>query len=219
MFKEYLQDLQRIPLFDALAEDVLMAFLEAHPVERRKYAKNACICIQGESVGTVDVVVQGEISIDHLEEEGSQLHFEQFFTGDLFGANLLFSKAPFYPMTLFAREDTVLLRISKEGILFLLKEEDFLMGYLHAISDKTILLTEKIKALSKTTLRKRLLSYLEKEADKTGTSQVMLSMSKKQLAEKLLVERTSLSRELQKLREEGILTFDKNSITLKNSNC
>jgi CRP-like cAMP-binding protein len=64
-------------------------------------------------------------------------------------------------------------------------------------------------------LRENLLLYLREEAEKQGGMTIRLSISKKELAHRLGVERTSLSRTLALLRDEGVLSFDRERITLK----
>ncbi|NLZ83309.1 MAG: winged helix-turn-helix domain-containing protein, partial [Clostridiales bacterium] len=43
---------------------------------------------------------------------------------------------------------------------------------------------------------------------------IKLNMTKKALAERIGVQRTSLSRELAKMRAEGLILFDKDAITI-----
>lgn len=45
---------------------------------------------------------------------------------------------------------------------------------------------------------------------------IKLNISKKDLAERFGVQRTSLSRELNKMRKDGILDFDAKSISILN---
>ena len=66
------------------------------------------------------------------------------------------------------------------------------------------------------TIRESIISYLNFEAKKQNSSIIKLSMTKKALAERIGVQRTSLSRELAKMREDGLIEFNSVSITLLN---
>ena len=47
-----------------------------------------------------------------------------------------------------------------------------------------------------------------------GSNRIQLPVTKKELAEQIGVQRTSLSRELQKMRNEGLLAYDSRTIQL-----
>jgi CRP/FNR family transcriptional regulator, dissimilatory nitrate respiration regulator len=58
------------------------------------------------------------------------------------------------------------------------------------------------------------MSYLDYERKMQNSNLIKLSITKKALAEKIGVQRTSLSRELAKMKKDGLILFDKNSITI-----
>ena len=64
------------------------------------------------------------------------------------------------------------------------------------------------------TIRECILNYLAYESKLQNSNQIQLSISKKELADRIGVQRTSLSRELSKMRDEGIIDYDRNSIKL-----
>ena len=59
-----------------------------------------------------------------------------------------------------------------------------------------------------------LLSYLSDEAKRQGRSSFEIPFNRQQLADFLSVDRSAMSSELGKMRDEGILTFQKNRFTL-----
>lgn len=85
---------------------------------------------------------------------------------------------------------------------------------LNIISMKNILLTEKIEFTSKRTTREKLLSYLSAEAKKSGTSPFYIPFNRQELADYLSVERSAMSAELSKLRDDGVLKYNKNKFEL-----
>ena len=56
--------------------------------------------------------------------------------------------------------------------------------------------------------------YLDYERKKQNSNIIKLGITKKALAEKIGVQRTSLSRELAKMRNEGLIKFDAVSIKI-----
>lgn len=79
---------------------------------------------------------------------------------------------------------------------------------------KNVLLTKKIRHLSKRSTREKLLSYLSEEAQKTGKNEFTIPFSRQELADYLCVERSAMSAEISKLRDEGVLTTTRSTFHL-----
>jgi CRP-like cAMP-binding protein len=70
--------------------------------------------------------------------------------------------------------------------------------------------------LSRKGLRERILTYLTMQSNKRGTADVTIPFSREEMASYLCVNRSALSHELSRMRQEGILEFRKNRFTLLN---
>ncbi len=90
----------------------------------------------------------------------------------------------------------------------------FCRAFLQHLPDHTNILGDRIKYYAKQNIRESVLNYLRQEEQRQGTNIIRLTTTKKGLAEKFGVERTSLSRELAKMRDEGLILFDRHTITL-----
>ena len=64
------------------------------------------------------------------------------------------------------------------------------------------------------TVREMITDYLAHQAKLQKSRRVVLGMSKKELAENFGIQRTSLSRELNKMRKDNLIEFDSASITI-----
>jgi CRP-like cAMP-binding protein len=72
----------------------------------------------------------------------------EFLNGEVLGGNLMFSKNPHYPMTVTAKQPTVILKINKERLFQLFSDNhDLLRTYLEYVSDHTAILGDRIKTL------------------------------------------------------------------------
>ena len=87
------------------------------------------------------------------------------------------------------------------------------------MAQKNRKLSEKITHMAKRSTREKLLSYLSEQAVKNKSSEFEIPYNRQQLADYLGVDRSGLSVQLCRLRDEGMLTFHKNKIQLiyKNS--
>ena len=118
-------------------------------------------------------------------------------------------------MTVSTQLPSAILEIERETLFELLQHNAaFLQAYLEFVSDHASILGNKIKHYVNKTIRERIISYLNHESKKQNSKHIKLPMTKKALAEKIGVQRTSLSRELAKMRQDGLILFDRDSITL-----
>jgi CRP-like cAMP-binding protein len=174
------------------------------------------IHLKNEKCHTMDIVLEGKVAVQKIEEDGNILTIHVFSGGEIIGANLLFSSRNYYPMTVTSESRTVLMRLSKELVLeFMQADVNFLMGLMREISDKALLLTDRIDAISLKTIRKKITDYLKYEYSIQKNPILKMSISKTDLAERFGIQRTSLSRELNKMRKEGLLEYDARTITLR----
>ena len=179
------------------------------------YKKNSIIYFQLEQCVSFDIILAGQIIIQKINSNGDVLTISEFYEGDIFGGNLLFSQKNYYPMTVISKTDSTILRIKKELILKLCQEnKTFLTHFLESISNKTIILTDKINTLSSKTIRECIIDFLSFENYAQNSNIIKLNMTKKELAERFGISRTSLSRELNKMRSEGLIAFDAKFINI-----
>jgi CRP-like cAMP-binding protein len=135
----------------------------------------------------------------------------------MIGGNLIFSATPYYPMTISASEASTIFRISKNTVFELcMINRTFLKAYLEDISNHSLLLGDKIKHAIKRSIRESLSAYLLQESLVQKSRTIKLRITKKALADRFGVQRTSISRELQKMKNDGLIDYDSKTITLIN---
>jgi len=120
-------------------------------------------------------------------------------------------------MTVLSKTEVTILHLKKELIFNLCQSNTcFLTNFLQSLADKTLILTDKIKTLSFKSIRQCIIDFLLYESFVQKSKTIKLEMTKKDLAEKFGVQRPSLSRELNKMRKEGLIEYDAYSIKLLN---
>ena len=93
-----------------------------------------------------------------------------------------------------------------------------IQNMLTLIARKNFQLNRKLEHMSKRSTKEKLLSYLSMESKKANAPTFTIPFNRQQLADYLSVDRSAMSNELCKLRDEGILQFHKNSFTLFEEN-
>ncbi len=205
--------LKNVSLFEHVPEADLLKLLEKGS-QIESYDKDEIIYLQNEICDSLDVILRGTVTIQKIDYDGKVMTLSQFMTGEVLGENLVFSKQNHFPMTISAKEKTELLHIKKLAILELCQSNrDFLNNLLQSLSGKTQILSERLKASVKS-IRQILTEFLLIEHYSQGSLKIQLGMSKKELAEKIGIQRSSLSRELNKMRKDGLIEFDSKTINI-----
>lgn len=214
---DFIHILEHVDLFKELSLQDIKNLLDKGSYDIKTYKKNSVIYFQNEKCTTFDIVLKGIVSVQGFDDKGNYISISDFSIGDVIGGNLLFSRKNFYPMMVLSKTEVTILHINKDLILKLCQSDTaFLIKFLQSLSDKTLILTDKIKTLSLKSIRQCIIDFLlyEKYVQKSNT--IKLTLTKKQLAEKFGVQRTSLSRELNKMRKDRLIEYDAYSITILN---
>ena len=126
-----------------------------------KAKKDNIIFYENDPCNGVFIVKKGEIHIASITFEGNEIVYNALKEGDMFGNNLLFSKDNRYRGNVIAKTDSELIKINKDNLIYILQHnEQFLTEYLVINSEFTKSLNSKIKILSFTSAKERMLYYL-----------------------------------------------------------
>lgn len=202
-------------LFKAFSSHELGVLLKDGSFTLKNYPKGNILHFEDEPCTKLEIILRGLVVVERIDEEGNILTISEFLSGDLLGGNLLFSKNPSYPMTITAKDSTIIVEIQKERLFQLFIDyPDFLRVYLEFVSDHALILGDKIRHYVNKTIRESVVNFIQYEQSHQNSKTIQLNITKKALAEKIGVQRTSLSRELAKMKEDGLITYDSKTITL-----
>ncbi len=202
-------------LLSSLSTDEMGSYIRDGSFKTCVYEKNNIVHFAGEVCSKLEIILSGRVVVERIDEAGNLMTVAEFLSDDILGGNLLFSTNPHYPMMITAKSPTVILEICRERLFKLFSDNhDFLKSYLEFVSDHAMILGDRIRHYVSRTIRESVLSYLDYECKKQNSRRIELGITKKSLAERIGVQRTSLSRELAKMRDEGLIRFDMDSIEL-----
>lgn len=216
---DFISILERIDLFKELSFQNIENLFTKDSYNIKNYKKGSVIYFENEKCTTFDIVLKGIVSIQGIDDKGNYISISDFTIGNVIGGNLLFSHKNFYPMMVLSKTDVSILHMKKELILKLCQSNTtFLINFLQSLSDKALILTDKIKTLSLKSIRQCIIDFLIYESYSQKSNKIKLELTKKDLAEKFGVQRPSLSRELNKMRRDGLIEYDAYSITILDIN-
>lgn len=212
---KYIDLIKKTTLLSSLSLDELESYRRDGSFTTSSYGKNNIVHFAGEVCSRLEVILAGQVVIERIDETGNMMVIAEFFADEILGGNLLFSKNPYYPMTVTTKEPTIILEISKERLFNLFtSNHQLLRSYLEMVSNHATILGDKIKHYVNRSIRESVISFLKYESKKQNSKYIKLTITKRALAEKIGVRRTSLSRELAKMKKLGLIDYDAKSITI-----
>ena len=208
MDEQEINTIHSIPLFSALPLEVLDDLIREGRLRIMHFPTGNIIHVEGDRCTHVDLIINGRLAIERIDYSGSLLAIAQFSRHDILGGNLVYSAKSQYPWTITSQEATTLARISGEDLFAVMcGYPEVLTYFLRMISENTQVLNEKITAHLNRSARERISNYLFRESERQKNRSLSIPYSKTRLAEMLGIQRTSLSRELARMRDDGLLEF------------
>ena len=215
--KEYLDPLSKSILFKNIDETTILKLISQIPYHIGTYDKEDIIAIEEDECHSLGIILKGTVEIHKPFPSGKIVTINYFEAGNVFGEALVFSKSHKYPATIVARSTCEIMYIKKEYIVRLMEaNNNVLNNFVSVLSNRILMLNDRITNLSYDTIRKKIANILLIEYGKQKDKNLILPFCRKKMAELLNIPRPSLSRELMKMKEDGLIDFYKNKIKIVN---
>lgn len=203
-------------LFQSFQKEDLAKILAKQACSLHQFQKGEIIHRKDDPCRTVDLILKGNVGLQSTDPEGNVLAVHLLSRGEMNGAGLLFASDNRYPMMVIAESSVMLLRLPRATILSLCAQNsDFTHTLFREVSDRAVMLAERMHTFAYQSIRRRLSDYLRKECQSQKSRTILLPFSKKQIAEQFGIQPQSLSRVLNKMRKDGILDYKHRTIQLK----
>lgn len=207
--------LKKSVLFKNVDEDAIAKLLESIDFTTEEFKSNDLIAIEGDSCDRLGIIVKGNIEIHKPFESGQVVTINHFSQGNIFGEALVFSGTHLYPATIMSSDNSKVLFISRQDVIELMSmDKTILNNFVGVLSNRILMLNERMTNLSLNSVRKKVANMILTAHRKQKTLNIKLPYSRKKMAELLNIPRPSLSRELINMKNEGLIDFDKNDITI-----
>ena len=217
--ENYIEILRHTKLFSGVADNEISAMLKCLQAKSLTYQKGDYVFREGEHIEDITVLVDGKLLIQHDDFWGNRNIVNVIRIGEMFGEAYVAPDSGALLNDVIAEEDSVVIFFDVKRILTTCStacrfHSMVVQNLFFAISEKNRKLVQKIGHMSKRSTRAKLLSYLSDEAKRNNSSHFTIPFSRQQLADFLCVDRSAMSNELCKMRDEGLIQFEKNEFTL-----
>lgn len=167
----------------------------------------------------VGILASGLASTVRYELNGSRTILERLGPQDIFGEVFSFQNTQYESMSVICDKDCSVLFFDYDHILSPCSKvcpchQQLIQNMLQIISEKAILLGERVEVLSKRSIREKLVCYFFHLAEKAGSNQLTIPFTMVDLADYLSVDRSAMTRELKKMKDSGLIAMEHRHVTL-----
>lgn len=217
--KKYLEILKRSKLFDGINDNEIEDVLICLSATKRNYRKGEYIFRVGEHISSVALLLEGSVHIQREDYWGNLSILNKFFKGEVFGEAYAISENRAILNNVVAVENSVILFLDFNRIFIACSSGHkfysvLIKNFFSLLAEKNRILAQKLGHMSQRTTREKLLSYLSEQSIKSGSPSFDIPFNRQQLADFLSVDRSAMSKELCKMRDDGLLSFNRNHFIL-----
>jgi CRP/FNR family transcriptional regulator len=171
----------------------------------KKYAKGEYLFSAGEKAEGFYFVVAGEIRAFTMDEQGREVEVIRLRPGDFLGEAVALAGGS-YPLYAQAVRDSRVLYFDRRRVLAgMSRDPAAARFFVELLARKCLVLNERIEALGLRTVRQRIVQYLLSRCSGRGACVVELAVKNTDLARLLGTVPETLSRNLRRMQEEGLI--------------
>lgn len=217
--KMYTPNYMEIPLFQGLDREEINEVLQKFHGLIKHFPKSDYIYLAGDCVENLCVVLEGTVQMIKEDIWGEKSIIANLGAGSVFAENFLGQLGDRSTVSYFVAIDSEVLMLPLGRTLFdsdtsSKASQRLMCNIVSILADNNTRLIEKTEILCKKTLRSKILAYLEQEARNHGCRSFTIPFNRTDLANYLDADRSALTRELARMKEEGLIDFTKNNFEL-----
>ncbi len=217
--EKYFEILRNCPLFLDIQDKDLIPLLACLGARVESFGKKYTIFAEGTPSRYIGIVLSGKVQIIQLDYYGNRSIIAEAGPGELFSEAFACAGLDSAPVSAIADEDSEIMLIDCHCITHTCSNscefhQQIIFNLMKNLAAKNIMFLQRIQITSKRTTREKLLEYLATQAKKHNSSTFDIPFDRQELADYLEVDRSGLSAEISKLRNEGVLKSKKSRFTL-----
>ena len=213
----FLDKVSESPLFKKMPFYEIDKALKCLMVKKTSYKKNDIIWLAGTSTQYMGLLVSGSVRVYKDNPDGNTVAIGNVVAPNFLGEIGVWSGIENYPISVQANEDCEVFFLESSRVAFLCRSsclfhKRIIETMLFTIAEKAYMLDQKVEMLSKRTIRERLLCFFKMQAG--DAKKFTLPYSREEMSRHLCVNRSALSDELSKMRDEGLIRYRRNEFEL-----
>ena len=222
----YYDILNLCPLFSKITREELPALLHCVDAKEKRFYSEEYLWLSGDSIVSLGIVLSGSLEIIK-ENVAGQKHILDFIApGQIFGEGIICTKDRISPVSVRSRESSYILFLPFEKVIRPCSNScafhyQLNQNLLTLLGEKNRLLNRKIELLTLKGMREKLATYLLYEESRFQSLEqnknsrfFTITPNRNELADYLNVSRSSMCRELGRMKDEGLIDYYQNSFKI-----
>ena len=214
----FLNDISKLNFFNQVSFEELQELNNLGAFTEKDFSKGNIIFHTGDVVSKMGIIMQGTVFIESNDIWGNRSILSVVEKGQAFAESYGYTKSPMLVDAVAAENSTIVffnLNILLEDIyqtkpwLFKIQKNLLLIA-----TNKNIILSNRSFCTAPKTIRERLSIYFSQQAMINKSSDFTIPFNRQQLADFLNLDRSALSKELCKMRDDGLIEFNKTHFKL-----
>lgn len=212
---EHFDELHATQMFSMASEFECQAMMFCFKTRFKNFKKGEVIVRQDDPLDDIILIVKGSAIVENIDRLGNISIMARLKKGGVYGVESAYAGVDKYQDSVTATEKTLVLFMNKHRVITPCenrcpRHEIVTKILMKIVAGGNMDLLKKISYMSKKTTREKLLAYLTDIEAEANSQYFELPFNKTELANYLSVDRSAMSFELSKLRDEGVIDFDKN---------
>ncbi|MGB4659669.1 MAG: Crp/Fnr family transcriptional regulator [Mobilitalea sp.] len=219
--EKYYPAIKECVLFRRISEKDLPLLLKCLNAQVKSFQEEEYIFFAGDEVHTVGIVLSGVIEIMKESLAGNK-HIVAFLEkSDMFAEGIVCTAKNISPVTVRVNKEAKILFVPYEKVINTCGNScmfhiDLIQNMMMVLGEKNVKLNQKLELLTLKGMREKIASYLLNESLERKSNMFQVVLNRTELADYLNVSRTAMSRELARMKDEGLIDFYGNSFKLIN---
>lgn len=203
------------PLFDGIQPHDRLAVLGCIGYYIGSYKKGETIAFEEEHIKHIGIVLSGSVDIIKEDLWGNKTMLIRVRKNELFGETFACGEDTLSVVTFIVSADARILfmpfnRVMHSCTMACAFHHQLTENMVHIIANKNRDLMRKVEVISKKTLREKILAYLSIQAQVQESRYFEIPLGRVELAEYLCADRSALTRELARMKDDGLIDYDRN---------
>jgi len=205
------------PLFSDLSGEALSRALRFFAAAEKRYAQGSLLQQAGAPMPCFGLVLAGVVQVHMDDINGGTMILASVGPGETFGESLCFLRIPEVPVRICAAEDACVLWLRPDAVRAGARDDwsrELVNRFISMLAERTLSMNNRIQILSKKSLREKLIAFFTEYSHKFGSAVFSVPFDRSSMAAYLGTERSALSRELSRMKAEGLIDYYRNSFRL-----
>lgn len=217
--QEYYEKLAASPLFAGVSREEFARLSHCLAPRVGLFRKGEVIHRAGEPVGELGLILAGGIEAARLLPDGRSVLQAVMGPGEMFGEALASSTVRPSPVQVSARTLTRVLFLDPRQLISTCGSAcrchmRLIENLMRLLAEKYFAQGERLELLVRKGMREKLACYLLERRERAGADTFSLELDRREMADYLGVDRSAMSRELSRMKAEGLVDYYRGSFRL-----